>query len=280
MIKLSRRPSRVSLAIVALATVALACARYSPKVPEGVIGCSDDSACPNDQTCSPSHGSATPIMVCCPRAGCRGNSPQSDLPGPTTDASRPATLPASPAVDSSAQNDLGSADLQTGVDDARPTADSDEEPDAGSVADGPESQTNGLQGDYFSGLDFDRLVFTRIDQTIDFNWKDKSPDPRLPADKFSVRWTGSVEARYSEPYTFTTVTDDGVRLWIDGAIVVDAWVNQSQAMHNATVTLVAGRRIPIRMDFYERAFTAAAHLSWSSASQPAEVVPYTRLFTP
>ena len=41
-------------------------------------------------------------------------------------------------------------------------------------------------------------------------------DPPLTADTFSARWTGQIEAPYSGTYTFYTVSDDGVRLWVNG----------------------------------------------------------------
>lgn len=166
------------------------------------------------------------------------------------------------------------------VDSAPPPVDTRPPVDTTATNDGAPSQTNGLQADYFNGKTFEQYVFTRIDQTIDFNWKDAAPDPRVPADLFSARWTGWVEPRYSETYTFITTSDDGARLWIDGVALIDSWVDQSQVEHTATVTLVAGRRYAIKMEYYDHAKTAAVHLFWSSPSQAREVVPYTRLWTP
>ena len=52
----------------------------------------------------------------------------------------------------------------------------------------------------------------RVDPTVNFNWGIGSPDPAVGADQFSARWTGQVQAKYSQAYTFTVKADDGVRL--------------------------------------------------------------------
>src|SRR5262249_4968181 len=69
---------------------------------------------------------------------------------------------------------------------------------------------NGLKGEYFSTQNLNPLVFVRTDPTVDFAWGSGSPDPRIAVDNFSVRWSGQVEPRFTETYTFYTQTDDGV----------------------------------------------------------------------
>ena len=65
---------------------------------------------------------------------------------------------------------------------------------------------------------------TRTDATVDFAWPSlSSPDPSVDSETFSVRWTGQVQALYSEMYTFYVRADEGVRLWIDGQLVIDHW---------------------------------------------------------
>src|SRR5262249_18822997 len=67
-------------------------------------------------------------------------------------------------------------------------------------------QYMGLRGDYYLGVDFAQLKLTRTDAEIDFEWKAQSPDRLIPADKFTVRWSGQLQPRYSEVYTFSTYT--------------------------------------------------------------------------
>ena len=82
---------------------------------------------------------------------------------------------------------------------------------------------DGLTGEYRSGENFGPLILTRTDATIDFEWGEGSPNPQVPTDHFSVRWTGWIMPEYSGLYTFFTRSDDGSMLYIDGQLVVNNW---------------------------------------------------------
>src|SRR5262245_52618675 len=83
----------------------------------------------------------------------------------------------------------------------------------------------GLRGEYFDNRDFSAPKLTRVDPTINFNWGTGSPASAIGSDTFSVRWTGRVSPRYSETYRFYTTSDDGVRLWVNGQLVIDNWTD-------------------------------------------------------
>jgi PA14 domain-containing protein/putative Ig domain-containing protein len=136
----------------------------------------------------------------------------------------------------------------------------------------------GLFATYFDNVGFTGATVTRIDPTIDFAWGAGSPDPAIGPDTFSVRWTGQVEAQFTETYTFYTQSDDGVRLWVNGRQLVNNWTNHRATENSGTIALTAGQRYDIRMDFYENTGSATARLSWSSASTPKAIVPTARLF--
>ncbi|MFO1482182.1 MAG: Ig-like domain-containing protein [Verrucomicrobiaceae bacterium] len=136
---------------------------------------------------------------------------------------------------------------------------------------------NGLTADYFAGMSFEQLRFSRIDSTVDFRWNAAAPDARLAADSFSVRWHGCVVPRFTERYRFTTVSDDGVRLWINGQLLIDNWTHHAEAADAGEIDLVAGVPVTLKMEFYENGGDAVARLLWESASQPSEVVPSSQL---
>lgn len=136
----------------------------------------------------------------------------------------------------------------------------------------------GLTGEYFDNQDFTVLKVTRTDPTVNYNWGDGSPDPSVGAESFSVRWTGQVEPQFSETYTFYANTDDGVRLWVNNQLVIDQWWDQATTESSGTITLVAGQKVNIKMEYYDSRLTAVAQLSWSSPSQPKEIVPANRLY--
>jgi hypothetical protein len=135
----------------------------------------------------------------------------------------------------------------------------------------------GLNAEYFDGSDFAERKLSRLDPGIDFDWSTDAPDPKLGRDNFSVRWTGELEAATTEDYYFRTVTDDGVRLWIDDLLLVDNWTDHPRTQDVAELSLVAGMRYAVRMEYYERGGEALARLEWATASQPWQAVPPPRL---
>lgn len=137
----------------------------------------------------------------------------------------------------------------------------------------------GLLGEYFSGQNFNTPVFQRTDATVGFYWGTASPGNGMPADNFSIRWTGQVQPLYSETYTFETTTDDGVRLWVNDQLVIDKWILQPPTAHAGTIALQAGVKYDIRMEVYEAGERAVAELRWSSASQAKEIIPATQLYS-
>ncbi|MCU1383514.1 MAG: hypothetical protein JWL71_2211, partial [Acidobacteria bacterium] len=139
---------------------------------------------------------------------------------------------------------------------------------------------NGLNGAYFPTATLTGTSRTRVDPAVDFVWGAASPAAGIPADHFSVRWTGQVLPQFSETYTFYTVSNDGVRLWVNGTRVVDNWTNHGTTENSGTVALAAGQRYDIKMEYYEDTGNATARLLWSSPSTPKAVVPNARLFAP
>ena len=136
----------------------------------------------------------------------------------------------------------------------------------------------GLTGAYYDTMDFSGTAFFRTDAAVDFDWGAGSPDSSIAPDTFSIRWTGLLEAQVSETYTFYTRTDDGLRLWVNGQLLIDAWVNQSAAEWSGQIDLVAGQPVEITMEYYENSGDAVAELRWSSASTPKEIIPTSQLF--
>jgi hypothetical protein len=142
----------------------------------------------------------------------------------------------------------------------------------------PPGNGTGLTGEYFGSMDLSNPLLIRTDPTIDFNWSGTSPDPSVPSTQFSVRWTGQVLPLYSETYTFTFTADDGVRLWVNGQSLINAWFDESATAWSGTIDLQAGQAVDIRVEYYQNQGDAVARLEWSSASQSQQVVPQSQLF--
>jgi hypothetical protein len=139
----------------------------------------------------------------------------------------------------------------------------------------------GVRADYYRGMNFENYVLTRIDPQINFNWGDPGgPDPSVGNDNFSARWTGEVEAAFTETYTFYATGDDGVRLWVNGQQLINAWVDQGATEYNGTIDLVAGNTYSLIMEYYENTGGTTAELRWSSPSTPKQLIPQAALSPP
>jgi hypothetical protein len=97
---------------------------------------------------------------------------------------------------------------------------------------------------------------------------------------FSVRWRGKVRPKVSEQYTFSTLSDDGTRLWIDGRLLIDNWTFHGPTEDFGTVPLTAGRFHDIRMEMFQGGGGALVRLCWESRSQVKQVIPKSCLFQP
>jgi plastocyanin len=148
---------------------------------------------------------------------------------------------------------------------------------AGSVGAG-----SGLKGTYFT-YDPKRDIITkqaavRVDPTLDFEWGLGKPHPAAPANNFFIYWEGSIVPEFSEEYRLRVNADGGVRLWINGQVVIDDPVASTFAIYRSgTVTLEAGIPASIRIQYFDTKGSASIHLRWSSLNRPLEVIPQERL---
>jgi hypothetical protein len=138
----------------------------------------------------------------------------------------------------------------------------------------------GIKGDYYNGTDLRDLVLTRMDPQINFSWGGDSPDPLVDVDLFSVRWIGEVEAAFTETYTFYTMSDDGVRLWVDGQQLIDDWNDHGDTENRGNIDLVAGNVYSLVLEYYENVGGATAQLRWSSPSTLKDLIPQAALSPP
>ncbi len=111
----------------------------------------------------------------------------------------------------------------------------------------------GLTGEYFDNQDLKgKPVFIRVDSVLNFVWGTGSPDPRIPSDHFSVRWTGTIHApKKGGVSKLKVISDDGVRVWIDDSFVVDAWHDQAATDYPITKDLEPGRYYSVKIEFFE-----------------------------
>lgn len=136
---------------------------------------------------------------------------------------------------------------------------------------------HGLRGSYFKNRELNGPAVVRVDAAIDFDWKEGSPMREIPPDNFSARWEGLIEAPANGKFTFYTESNDGVRLWVNNQKIIDQWSEHHTLEHKGALELKAGKKYPLKMEFYEHGGTAVARLSWSGPDVARAVVPSSRL---
>jgi hypothetical protein len=138
---------------------------------------------------------------------------------------------------------------------------------------------NGLAAVYYDGTDFTGSAVSRTDATVNFNWKGAKPTTTLAGDTFSVRWTGQIQANYSQTYTFSTVSDDGVRLWVNDKLIINQWNRHAAREDRGTIALQAGQKYSIKMEYFQSYGGSVAQLWWASPSQAKQIVPQAQLYS-
>ncbi|MGL5017975.1 MAG: PA14 domain-containing protein [Luteolibacter sp.] len=145
----------------------------------------------------------------------------------------------------------------------------------------------GLNVEYWNGTNFGTLLSgangTRQEASLNFSWADLKTYEYAPAlqrfSNYSIRFTGSIQPRFTETYTFHATADDGVRVWVNNTLIIDQWLVQSAPVTSTgTVSLVAGQAVPIKVEYFRATGPGTLKLEWSSATQAREVVPTLRTY--
>ena len=138
----------------------------------------------------------------------------------------------------------------------------------------------GLFGSYFNNMTLAGLPVLERTERIDFSWGNGSPGTGVNPDQFSVRWLGRVEASTTGTYKFQTVSNDGVRLWINDVLVIDNWTNHSSTTNtSAPINLVAGQAYEIKLEYYDNTGSSVIRLRWiTPGTTTAVAIPLDRLY--
>ncbi|MFC9499783.1 PA14 domain-containing protein [Streptomyces sp. NPDC056982] len=141
-------------------------------------------------------------------------------------------------------------------------------------------EPHGLKGEYYTqsasgAFDFHELKATGFDPKLDFD----TLEPRLrtatgQADDASVRWTGKVVPEKTGATTFSITGDNGFRLWVDGKLAIDHWVDDWDKEQNSQpVELTAGKAYDIKVEYFEHFGGSNLHLRWTEPGETKEAIP-------
>ncbi|MFD3559772.1 PA14 domain-containing protein [Streptomyces sp. NPDC058686] len=141
-------------------------------------------------------------------------------------------------------------------------------------------EPHGLKGEYYTqsapgAFDFHELKATGFDPKLDFD----TLEPRLrtatgQADDASVRWTGKVVPEKTGATTFSVTGDNGFRLWVDGKLAIDHWVDDwDKEQTSQPVDLTAGQAYDIKVEYFEHFGGSNLHLRWTEPGETKEAIP-------
>jgi uncharacterized protein YgiM (DUF1202 family) len=114
-------------------------------------------------------------------------------------------------------------------------------------------------------------VLVRNETEIDHNWGSGSPGSGVPADNFSARWTRKVKFE-DETYLFRVRVDDGVRLWVGDALIIDDWQDGSLRLVEAKRKISEGKH-RVKVEYYDHWGDARIEVTWKRVEEPANKPP-------
>ncbi len=109
-------------------------------------------------------------------------------------------------------------------------------------------------------------VLTRTDSSIAFNWGRGSPDPSVPNDYFSARWRGEMTRSVAGVCSFSMRIDDGMRVRLNGSVVLASWRDQGATTYSTNVEVRKGIN-EIEVEYYENRGNAVAQFWVSEATE-------------
>ncbi|MCX6811988.1 MAG: PA14 domain-containing protein [Candidatus Berkelbacteria bacterium] len=129
----------------------------------------------------------------------------------------------------------------------------------------PSYQSQIFRAEVYNGENFDQYIGSFQESTIDHDWG--SGGPAGLTDYFSVRWESISPDIWFESgnYQFKVRVDDGVRLYLDGQLIIDKWLTHAATTYQVERYLSQGYH-NIRLEYFERAGQAVIRLSWQLKS--------------
>ncbi len=135
----------------------------------------------------------------------------------------------------------------------------------------------GIKAEYFADTNLTRMMFTRTDPTVSYDPGLEAPPLDISPSHFSVRWSGVLLPSFSETYLLHLKADSGVRLIVDGKVLIEDAAASVVSDHQVALACEAGRHYPLRIEYIQPKSGMMIKFSWESPHQPFELVPAERL---
>jgi beta-glucosidase len=139
---------------------------------------------------------------------------------------------------------------------------------------------HGLTGEYFDNPDLQgNPVFTRTDSGMVQYWDKNSPGKGIPADFFSVRWTGTITPPETGTFLLGIITDDRGRMYFENSLVVDNWNPcQKNVMKTFRARMEKGKEYSIRIDYADSVEYAGIRFQWKRDDADQETIVPEKMF--
>ncbi|WP_075590717.1 glycoside hydrolase family 3 protein [Labilibacter marinus] len=112
--------------------------------------------------------------------------------------------------------------------------------------------SNGLMGEYYNNKAFaGKPQMHRIDEKVDFNWWNASPDVTINTDTFSVRWTGVIIPEVSGTYAIGIEAFPKMSLWIDGEEIVNYQSEHHANKEYEHIELEKGKSYQFKLEYVQ-----------------------------
>ncbi|MBW7884554.1 MAG: hypothetical protein H3C34_18325 [Caldilineaceae bacterium] len=117
-------------------------------------------------------------------------------------------------------------------------------------------------GEYYANRDFTAPpFFSRADGAIAFDWGTYGLGGGMPASNFTVKWS-QTSYLYEGTYRFYATVDDGVRIYVDDKLVVDAWREGPALSVFGDVYLTRGYH-NIRVEYFQAGGVAVIYVKYA-----------------
>lgn len=129
-----------------------------------------------------------------------------------------------------------------------------------------------LTTEFYNGINFDTLRTTGYIENLDINWNDGTSRP-MEVNQYdnSIRLTGELLAEESGKYTVLTSSNDGIRVWIGDELVIDNWTGHGVTINTNDIVLEAGKRYPLKMEYFQLLGNSVLKLAWVLPSERAKL---------
>lgn len=128
--------------------------------------------------------------------------------------------------------------------------------------------SGGWHATYWNNTDLEGDPVLQIFETdqnlnpeLDRNWGNWRPWPQVEKEFFSARWERTVNLQPGR-YRFSATADDGIRVWVNGQLIIDEWFNQVVATHRGYYDVTSQSDVSIKVEYYEYQHDAIAKLTW------------------